>query len=106
MILRKCSSGKWTNKNELLSKVTNAKLTNAIKELYRPGAKVGDGGLGDAIREEIKTGQLVGGKSHIQKGKERLKNLENILFKENLTKEEKIITEDLIEELRNALGEK
>ncbi len=92
--------------NELLSKVTNVKLTNTIKELYRPGAKVGDGGLGDAIREEIATGQLVGGKSHIRKGKERLKNLENILSDEALTKEEKKITEDLIEELRNALGGK
>ncbi len=88
---------------ELLSKVTNPKLTNTIKEMYRPGAKVGDGGLADAIKEEIRTGQLVGGKSHIQKGIERLKNLENILSKQSLTKEEIEITKKLIEELRNAL---
>lgn len=49
--------------------------------MYRPKAKTGDGGLSDAIRHELKTGELVGGKSHIQKGMERLKNLENILKK-------------------------
>ena len=41
---------------KLLNKVSNPKLKNTIKEMYRPGAKVGDGGLADAIRYEIKTG--------------------------------------------------
>ncbi len=91
---------------KLLSKVTNPKLKNTIKELYRPGAKVGDGGLGSAIRKEKESGQLIGGKSHIQKGIERLRNLENILSKETLTREEKKITEDLISELNDALGGK
>ena len=50
---------------KLLNKVSNPKLKNTIKEMYRPGAKVGDGGLADAIRHEVKTGNLVGGKSHI-----------------------------------------
>ena len=34
--------------------------------MYRPNAKTGDGGLGDAIRYELK--KSVGGKSHIKKG--------------------------------------
>ena len=92
--------------NKLLSKVSNTKLRNTIKELYRPGAKIGDGGLSDAIRHEIKTGQMVGGKSHIQKGKERLKNLEKILNKEPLSKQERKIVEDLIKDLKHALGGK
>ena len=91
---------------KLLNKVSNSKLKNTIKEMYRPGAKVGDGGLADAIRQEIKTGQLVGGKSHIQKGTERLKNLENILERETLTKQDIKIIEDLINDLKNALGGK
>ena len=91
---------------ELLNKVSNPKLRNTIKEIYRPGAKVGDGGLADAIKHEIKTGKLVGGKSHIQKGTERLKNLERILKRETLTKQERKIVEELIKELKHTLGGK
>ncbi|MBQ7075835.1 MAG: hypothetical protein IJM94_03430, partial [Clostridia bacterium] len=89
---------------ELLDLVSNSKLKNTIKEMYRPGAKVGDGGLADAIRHEIKTGSFVGGKSHIQKGSERLRNLEKILKKETLTEQEREIVESLIEDLKRALG--
>ena len=91
---------------KLLNKVSNQKLKNTIKEMYRPSAKVGDGGLADAIRHEIKTGKLVGGKSHVQKGTERLKNLERISKQETLTKQERKIVEDLIKDLKHALGGK
>ena len=91
---------------KLLNKVSNPKLKNTIKEMYRPGAKVGDGGLADAIRHEIKTGKLVGGKSHVQKGTERLRNLERISKREILTKQERKIVEDLIKDLKRALGGK
>ena len=91
---------------KLLDKVSNTKLKNTIKEMYRPGAKIGDGGLADAIRYETRTGNLVGGKSHIQKGTERLKNLERISQKENLTKQETKIVGDLIKDLKQALGGK
>lgn len=91
---------------KLLNKVSNPKLKNTIKEMYRPGAKVGDGGLAAAIRHEIKTGNLVGGKSHIQKGIERLKNLERISNRENLSKQEIKIINELITDLKKALGGK
>ena len=97
-------AGRSSKGTKLLNKVSNPKLQNTIKEMYRPGAKIGDGGLGDAIRHEIKTGNLVGGKSHIQKGKERLKNLENISKRESLNKQERKIISDLINDLKNALG--
>ena len=91
---------------KILNKVSNPKLRNTIKEMYRPGAKVGDGGLADAIRHEIKTGKLVGGKSHVQKGTERLRNLERISKRETLTKQERKIVEGLIKDLKRALGGK
>lgn len=95
---------KGSSKRErLLSQATNPKLKNTIGEMYRPKAKTGDGGLSDAIRHELKTGELVGGKSHIQKGMERLKNLENILKKQNLNPTDKRIVKDLIRDLKKAL---
>ena len=87
----------------LLISVTNPKLKNAIGEMYRPNAQKGDGGLADAIRHELKTKELVGGKSHIQKGRERLKNLENILKKQPLNKTDINIIKKLMEDLKEAL---
>ena len=70
-------------REELLRNTENEKLKNTIKEMYRENANVGDGGLADAIRHELNTGELVGGKSHIIKGEERVRNLENILKNQN-----------------------
>ena len=97
---------KLSTRSKLLSKVQNPKLRNAINEIYRDGANIGDGGLADAIRHELKTGEFVGGKSHIQKGKERIKNLENILYKQDLSNTEKEIAEGLIIDISLALGGK
>lgn len=58
------------------------------------------------IINSTKTKELVGGKSHIQKGKERIKNLENILKKQQLNSSDKNIIKDLISDLKDALGVK
>ncbi len=92
-----------TKREKLLSQASNQKLKNAINELYRPGAVTGDGGTADAIRSELKTGAPVGGKPHIQKGYDRLRNLQNILKREELTPREKTIIQELIDDLEKAL---
>jgi len=95
-----------TVRETLLDSVSNQKLKNAINEIYRPGAKIGDGGLADAIKHELKTGELVGGKSHIIKGTERVKNLENIIKTQNLNQSDLNIAQKLLNDLKNALGGK
>jgi|GEM_PF-2723744 len=89
----------------LLKGVTNPKLINTINELYRPGGKVGDGGLADALRHELATGQLVGGVSHIQKGFERIANLESIIRTQNLNPHDLAVATKLLNDLKNALGQ-
>lgn len=91
---------------KLIDKATNIKLKNIIKELYHPGSKIGDGSTAAAIKHELKTGELVGGKSHITKGKERLKNLENILNNKNLNIKDRKIAQKLYKDLKKALGGK
>lgn len=88
---------------ELFEKAENVKVKNVIKELYRPGAEIGDGGTADAIRHELSSGEFVGGKSHIRKGIERLKNLENIIKSLNLTDCDKQIVKELYDDLKDAL---
>lgn len=92
-----------SKRDKLLNKASNEKLKNAINEMYRPNAKVGDGGLADAIRYEKSTHRLVGGKSHIQKGWERLKNLQNIMQKQELSQAEKEMVQELADDLKSAL---
>ena len=97
---------KGTRRDELLDKAENQKLKNAINEIYRQNAKVGDGGLADAVRHELLTKELVGGKSHIQKAKERITNLENIIKKQPLNNQDLELAKQLLEDLQKALGGK
>ena len=99
-------SGSTSKREELLNKVENQKLKNTINEMYRENSTVGDGGLADAIRHELNTGELVGGKSHIIKGKERVKNLQNILENQKLNATDKMVAQELLKDLQNALGGK
>jgi len=90
-------------REKLLNAVDNQKLKNAINEIYRPGAKIGDGGLADAIRHELSSGNMVGGKSHIIKGFERIRNLENIINTQTLSPEEIRIATEILNDLQDAL---
>ena len=90
-------------RDQLLNRVQNGKLKNAINEIYRPGAKIGDGGLADAVRHELSTGKLVGEKSHVIKAQERATNLENIIRKQNLSQGDLNIANKLLNDLRKAL---
>lgn len=88
---------------DLYNKAQDSRLKNHIKELYRPGATIGDGGTADALREENKTGKLVGGKSHKQKTIERLSALKKLYNKGNLSVSDKKLIKELIDDLEDAL---
>jgi hypothetical protein len=74
-------------------------LKNAINEIYRPNATVGDGGTADIIRAELSRGET----THILKGFERITNLERIIKKQNLSSKDLKIAIDLLSDLKDAL---
>ncbi|MBI4311287.1 MAG: hypothetical protein HY681_05830 [Chloroflexi bacterium] len=82
-------------RNELLGKATDPKLRDAIDQLYRPGSQVGDGGTADKIRIDG---------DHIQKGQDRLKQLESILSNPNLSPSDRQIAQSLHDDLKDALA--
>lgn len=88
---------------ELQKETSNQKLKNTIGELYREGATVGDGGLADAVKYQLKTGRLVGGKDHLQKAHERIVNLERIIQKESLNSHDRMLAIHLLNGIKNAL---
>ena len=89
-------------KESLLARATQNDSKNLVKELYRSGSKIGDGGTADALRHEIKTGKLVGGKSHKIKAQERVKQITNIL-KKNPNHPDKDLLNQLKDDLEKTL---
>ena len=77
------SGGKALLRTIQRTKISNRGLSNWIKECFRYQGKIGNGGLSDAIRYELRYGKLVGGKSHIRKGIERVAGLKKIIKRED-----------------------
>ncbi|MDQ3960325.1 MAG: hypothetical protein M3255_08645, partial [Pseudomonadota bacterium] len=92
-----------TQRDNLLKNVENKKLENIIKDLYREKAKVGSGSTADAIRHELQTGDLVGGRSHIRKGQDALRGIEKLLG-QGLSAGDKQKAGFLANDLRDALS--
>ena len=61
------------------------------------------GGTAGAIRREAITGRPVGGRFHLQKGVERIRNLENILLREELSAVDRPVAQGLLKDLRSAV---
>ncbi|MBU1130784.1 hypothetical protein KJ840_01490, partial [Patescibacteria group bacterium] len=85
--------------------VVDKKLSNIVESLYRAGSKIGNGGTADAIRYELKTGELVSGKSHIIKGQQSINALNNWI-RNNINSKEINIARQLINDIKDALNTK
>ncbi|MBP3200334.1 MAG: hypothetical protein J6M39_01595 [Lachnospiraceae bacterium] len=68
--------------------------------MYRDKAVIGDGGTADALRDEFEKGTS----KHLQKAQERLKNLNDIISKNNLGFEDLDIAEALRDDLESAIN--
>ena len=75
---------------------------NLIKNLWRPGASVGDGSTFDAVEYEATTGQLVGGVTHFQKLAELWENLTRIMKTQNLSSQDQAVADELDEQFLQA----
>lgn len=91
----------------LLKHVNNAKLQNAIKELYHKGSFIGDGGTASALKFEKRTGVNLGnrGNSHYQKAVDMAKYLSNRVLKEPLKASERKKADKLLKQLWRAIAE-
>ena len=101
-MVRETVPGEASKRESLLKAAQTEEARRIIKELYREGAEVGDGGTADAIREELASNEPVGGRSHVQKGKERLKQIEKLL-RRNPDHADRALLEELRDDLKNAL---
>lgn len=80
------------------------KLKNLVAQMYRPSAKVGTGSTADAIRYEIRTGNLLSRSGHSTKGREMISALNRLIETEVLSEEDREIVRYLIADLKDALA--
>lgn len=83
--------------------VRNTRLRGAIEELYRHGARIGDGGTADALLAEVRAGCRAGACKHFVKAVERRKQLLKIGKQEPLSAAERKITDELVNALTTAI---
>jgi hypothetical protein len=83
--------------------VHNARLRRVIEQLYRPGAKVGDGGTADKLLDEVRAGCRAVGCEHFKKANERRQGLLTILSEEPLSATERGVTGELVGALTKAI---
>ena len=94
--------------NACVPKVTDAKLGNLVKDLFK-GAKmpnpIGTGSTADAVRNELITGLPTHGRFHSQKATEYTNALTSWLKKNpNAPHQDQLVARSLINDLRSALG--
>ena len=84
--------------------VADPKLDGLIGPLYRPNATVGSGSTAAAVRQELATGQPVGGAFHSQKAEDSIRALEKWLDKNpEASLGDRAAAENVIRDMRNAL---
>lgn len=88
-----------SNRDKLLSVVQNKKLSNIVNELYRPGAKYGDGGTATKLMQEFYEGST----KHLNKAKSRLNELNKLANSGNLGLNDLYIVDALRMDLENAI---
>ncbi|WP_208649242.1 hypothetical protein [Xanthomonas vasicola] len=87
--------------------VTDPELSSLIDDLYRDGAKIGSGSTADAVRYEMRTGEMVGGRSHSQKAQDYIRALQRWGNENdgnpNVSSIDKDYARKVIEDMKNAL---
>ncbi len=83
--------------------VRNPRLRNAVEQLYRPGAKIGDGGTAAALLAEVRAGCRGAACRHYLKASQYRQNLLSILSQERLSVTERGITGELVGALSKSI---
>ena len=85
-----------TMRDALMRAATHPQLVRVIDQLYRPGAKVGDGGTVDYVR-------ITGDTEHITKALYRARELERLLRRQVLDAKDSELARIIVRELRSII---
>ena len=89
-----------TARGNLLAGAKDPNLRNLIVQMFRKSATVGNGGTADAIRHELRTGELLSRSGHSYKGQLMREALGNL----SLSRSDQQVADHLRQDLQNALS--
>ncbi|NTU18777.1 hypothetical protein HPY28_00390 [Brevibacillus sp. HB1.2] len=98
-LLEKMPEFTGSTREKLLSAVENIELRNIVNELYRPGATEGDGGTAYILTKEF----YEGSSKHLQKAKDRVKQLNELGKSGKLGLNDLDILDALTDDLEDAI---
>lgn len=87
----------------IASVIENPKLKNTFNALFQTSDEF-PGGTAGAVKHYAKTGNLIKGSTHITKARERIRNLEKILERGDLSAADVEIVNILLKQLKEALS--
>ena len=93
-----------TARDNLLNAAENARLRDAINNLYRKGARVGDGSSMDAWRYERTTGILLSKKGHCEKLINRRSQLQDLLRDPSISTRDKDVIKQILSDIQKSLS--
>ena len=91
-------------RDNLLRNIENSKLRNITARMYREDAEVASGSTADAIRYEVRSGELLSPSGHIQKGIEMRTALSKLIDSGRLNKCDQDIARWMRRDIQDALG--
>lgn len=93
-----------SKREEYMSIGKDPMYVNAIRELYREGSFIGDGGTAAIHQFERATGRKCGrNDTHLEKCRGMIKYIENKVIKQNLTSEETTVITKVLSDLKDAI---
>ena len=92
-------------RENLIKNVENGKLRDLIDRTYREKAKIASGSTADAIRHEIRTGELLSRSGHMQKGIETRSVLSKLIDSGRLGQRDQDIARWMRKDIQDALSE-
>jgi hypothetical protein len=93
-------------RNNLLRSIENDKFREVIKRMYHKNAEVASGSTADAIRYEIRTGELLSPSGHMQKGIEMRSVLSKLIESGRLNSTDQNIARWIRRDIQDALSQK
>lgn len=91
-----------SSRSSLLALAKTPETKDFVEQQYRLGATIGNGSTADAVRHELATGKLVGGKSHLIKAQNAINHINNVL-RDNPNHPDRALLLAIKEDLQKAL---
>ncbi len=91
-------------RNSILNNSTNSKVIETINQIFKKGSDKIGGGTVEAVKRQIQTGELTGGRDHLIKGQQLINRISNLQNSQQLNQIEQKGLQTISNTLQKLLG--